>query len=260
MRPRLSLTVLGVASAAALGAAVHALAANPDKPLVYCPVAIDSAGCDQIVATLSGPDGPFPGGVDRGYDGTAGTVAPAPAHLSPHGVFIIPALADDPDTKPYGLLRGSQLAYRLSTALRGRLVVWSGTPDQGSAYRPEKDHLIRNLAVWARAELAISGSGLVVLQDHSADAADRYGWLKGFAGLAVRADAAVAVYDNVVALTDAAREILSDGSAQLAYPNMASFGLQLPAARSGAAAGAPRESAQGQGGPVNAPRARAPRA
>src|SRR2546427_4824222 len=88
MRPRLSLTVLGVASAAALGAAVHALAANPDKALVYCPVAIDSAGCDQIVATLSGPDGPFPGGVDRGYDGTAGALGPAAPRPRPHPSFI----------------------------------------------------------------------------------------------------------------------------------------------------------------------------
>src|SRR3989454_7402590 len=236
MRPRLSLTVLGVALVAALGVAVYAVAVPPQKALVYCPVAIDSIGCHNVVAALLGPNGPFPNGVDRGYDGTAGTVDLATADLSPYAVFIIPSLADDPDAKPYDLLGSSRLAYRLSTALRGRLVVWSGTPDQGSAYRPEKDHLIRNLAVWARAELAISGSGLVVLQDHSADAADRYGWLKGFAGLAVRADAAVAVYDNVVALTDAAREILSDGRAQLAYPNMASFGLQPPAAGSGAAA------------------------
>src|SRR2546422_6075287 len=49
-----------------------------------------------------------------------------------------------------------------------------------------------------------------LFRSHSADAVARYGWLKGFAGLAVRADAAVAVHDNVVALTDAAREILND--------------------------------------------------
>src|SRR3989454_12802023 len=131
MRRRLSLTVLGVASAAALGAAAHALAANPDKALVYCPVAIDSAGCDQIVATLSGPDGPFPGGVDRGYDGTAGTVDLATADLSPYAVFIIPSLADDPHTKPYKLLRSSQLAYRLSMAPPGRVVLLFRDPDQG---------------------------------------------------------------------------------------------------------------------------------
>src|SRR2546422_4941116 len=96
MRPRLSLTVLGVASAAALGAAVHALAANPDKALVYCPVAIDSAGCDQIVATLSGPDGPFPGGVDRGYDGTAGGRGPGTPRLGSHPSLIFFPLPDDP--------------------------------------------------------------------------------------------------------------------------------------------------------------------
>src|SRR2546425_12677089 len=120
MRPRLSLTVLGVASAAALGAAVHALAANPDKALVYCPVAIDSAGCDQIVATLSGPDGPFPGGVDRGYDGTAGTVDLATADLSPYAVFIIPSLADDPPTKAHKPPRSRQPAYPPGKAPLGR--------------------------------------------------------------------------------------------------------------------------------------------
>src|SRR2546427_9343574 len=212
MRRWLSLIAFGVPSAAALGVAVHALASNPDKALVYCPVGIDAIGCSRIVVALSGSDGPFPGGVDRGYDGTAGTVDLATADLSPYAVFIIPSLADDPDTKPYNLLRSSRLAYRLSMALRGRLVIWSGTPDQGSAYRPEKDQLIRNLAVWARAGTANPGMGLVVLQDHSADAAARYGWLKGFAGLAVRADAAVAVYDNVVALTRAGRGSLKDGS------------------------------------------------
>src|SRR2546427_8876016 len=101
MRPRLSLTVLGVASAAALGAAVHALAANPDKALVYCPVAIDSAGCDQIVATLSGPDGPFPGGVDRGYDGTAGGRGPgAPPPGSPPSLFFFPPPGRSPTQTP----------------------------------------------------------------------------------------------------------------------------------------------------------------
>src|SRR6059036_2911659 len=161
MRPPLPLVALGVASTV-LGAAVHAVAANPDKALVYCPVGIDSAGCEQIVAALSGPQGPFPGGVERGYDGTSGTVDLATADLSPYAVFIVPSLADDPNTQPYALLRNSRVAYRLSTALRGRLAVWSGTPDQGSASRPEKDQLIRNLAVWAQADTANRGTGLVV--------------------------------------------------------------------------------------------------
>src|SRR5881296_1994837 len=108
MRPPLPLIALGVA-AAVLGAAVHAVAANPDKALVYCPVGIDSAGCEQIVAALSGADGPFPGGVERGYDGTAGTVDLATADLSPYAVFIIPSLADDSVSKPYDLLRNSRI-------------------------------------------------------------------------------------------------------------------------------------------------------
>src|SRR2546422_2573557 len=101
MRPRLSLTVLGVASAAALGAAVHALAANPDKALVYCPVAIDSAGCDQIVATLSGPDGPFPGGVDRGDDRTAGAPGPGATRPRPPSELIFPSPPADTHPKPH---------------------------------------------------------------------------------------------------------------------------------------------------------------
>src|SRR2546428_14074918 len=201
MRPRLSLPVLGVGSAAALGAAVHALAANPGKALVYCPVAIDSAGCDQIVATLSGPDGPFPGGVDRGYDGTAGTVDLATADLSPYAVFIIPSLADDSVSKPYDLLRNSRIAYRLSLALQGRLVVWSGTPDQGTQKRDLKDKLIRNLAVWARGADSAAATGLVVLGDHSEVASQRYAWLAGVAGLAVSPDKVAPVYDSVKTLT-----------------------------------------------------------
>jgi hypothetical protein len=253
MRRPLSLIAIGVAFSAGLDVTVHALTLIPDKALVYCPVGIDAIGCSRIVAVLSGPDGPFPGGVDRGYDGTSGTVDLATADLSPYAVFIVPSLADDPTTKPYDLLRTSGVAYRLSTVLRGRLVVWSGTPDLGSANRPEKDHLIRNLAVWARAGAANPGAGIVVLQDHSTDGAEPYGWLTGFAGLAVYADAAAAVYDDVVALTDAAREILKDGSEQLAYPAMASFGVQPPAAGSGAAADARGGSADGQVVLVTAP-------
>ncbi|HEV8263632.1 MAG TPA: Ig-like domain repeat protein [Gemmatimonadales bacterium] len=253
MRRPLPLIALGVAFSAGLGVTVHALALIPDKALVYCPVGIDTIGCSRIVAALSGPEGPFPSGVDRGYDGTSGTVDLATADLSPYAVFIVPSLADDPTTKPYDLLRTSGVAYRLSTVLRGRLVVWSGTPDLGSANRAEKDHLIRNLAIWARAGTANPGAGIVVLQDHSANDAEQYGWLTGFAGLAVYADAAAGVYDNVVALTDAGREILRDGSGQLAYPTMASFGVQPPAAGSGAAADVRGGSADGQVVLVTAP-------
>src|SRR2546422_7835370 len=161
MRRSLPLIALGVAAAAALGVAVHALAAKPDKALVYCPVGIDAIGCSRIVVALSGSDGPFPGGVDRGYDGTAGTVDLGAADLSSYAVFIIPSLADDPNSKPYDFLRKSPVAYKLSTVLRGRLVVWSGTPDQGTSNRDLKDKLIRNLAVWARADSSAPGAGSV---------------------------------------------------------------------------------------------------
>ena len=46
--------------------------ANAQKALVYCPVSIDATGCNAIVAALTGPT--YPLGVDRGYDGTGGTV------------------------------------------------------------------------------------------------------------------------------------------------------------------------------------------
>src|SRR5437867_1667593 len=106
----LPLLALGVPSVAALGVVVHVLAATPDKALVYCPVGIDPIGCSSIVAALSGPQGPFPGGVERGYDGTSGTVDLATADLSPYAAFIVPSLADDPNTQPYALLRNSRVA------------------------------------------------------------------------------------------------------------------------------------------------------
>src|SRR5207247_11223712 len=102
-----------------------------------------------------------PNGVDRGYDGTPGTVDLATADLSPYAVFIIPSLADDSVSKPYDLLRNSRIAYRLSLALQGRLVVWSGTPDQGTQSGGLEDKLLRNLAVCARGAGSAAATGLV---------------------------------------------------------------------------------------------------
>src|SRR2546422_7979209 len=234
MRRSLPLIAVGVAAAGALGVAVRARAWNPDKALVYCPVGIDAIGCSRVVVAWSGWDGRSPGGVDRGYEGTAGTIDLATADLSPYAAFIIPSLADGPDSKPYELLRKSPVAYRLSTMLRGRLVVWSGTPDQGTSNRDLKDKLIRNLAVWARADSSVQGAGIVVLQDHSDDAATRYGWLETFAGIAITADTASGIYDTVQALTATGTRILDNGGEQLAYANMASFGVQPPPEVSGA--------------------------
>jgi len=234
------------APVAALGVAVYAVAVTPQKALVYCPVAIDSIGCDHVVAALSGPNGLFPNGVDRGYDGTAGTVDLATADLSPYAVFIVPSLADDSLSKPYDLLRNSRIAYRLSVALQGRLIVWSGTPDQGTQNRDLKDKLIRNLAVWARGADSASATGLVVLGDHSEVASQRYAWLTGFAGLAVSPDTVAQVYDSVNTLTATGIAILDNGGTQLAYPAMASFGVQPPQAASGAAVAARGGSGDGQ--------------
>src|SRR5437899_5976490 len=253
MRRSLPLIALGVAAAAALGVAVYAVAVPPQKALVYCPVAIDSIGCHNVVAALLGPDGPFPNGVDRGYDGTAGTVDLETADLTPYAAFIIPSLADDSVSKPYDLLRNSRIAYRLSLALQGRLVVWSGTPDQGTQNRDLKDKLIRNLAVWARGADS-AATGLVVLGDHSEVASQRYAWLTGFAGLAVSPDTVAQVYDSVKTLTATGIAILDNGGTQLAYPAMASFGVQPPAAASGAAVDARGSSAEGQVVLVTSPR------
>src|SRR3989441_184909 len=150
--------------------------------------------------------------------------------------------------------RDCRSAYRLSVALQGRLVVWSGTPDQGTYNRDLKDKLIQSLAVWARGADSAVAAGLIVLDDHSEVASQRYAWLKGFAGLAVSPDTAAQVYDSVEALTATGTAILDNGGTQLAYPAMASFGVQPPAAASGAAVDARGGSAEGQVVLVTSPR------
>src|SRR5438094_743866 len=222
-----------VAGPAALGA---------QQALVYCPAGIDVAGCDLIVESLTGA---FPGGVARAYNGTSGTVDLARADLAPYAVFIVPSLADNGDTKPYDLLRTTAVAERLRTVLRGRIAVWSGTPDQGTTNRTEKSTLIHNLAVWGAANYATSGlRGLVVLQDHSDTVAQRYAWLKGVSRLSVAADSDLQIYNAVEALRASDAEMLKKGDQQLAYPNMASFGLEPP----GDSAGATADARGGAGG------------
>src|SRR5436190_310964 len=221
------------------GLVVGPAALAAQQALVYCPVGVDVAGCDLIVEALTGPMSAFPGGVARGYDGTSGTVDLASADLAPYAVFIVPSLADNVDTKPYDLLRTTAVAERLRTVLRGRIAVWSGTPDQGTTNRTEKSTLIRNLVLWGAANHATSGlRGLVVLQDHSDTVAQRYAWLRGVSRLSVAADSDLQIYNAVQALTAIAAEILRNGDQQLAYANMASFGLEPPADSGGATADA----------------------
>src|SRR5690242_19192385 len=115
----------------AIGPGVCALIPAPASPLaqnapVYCPVAIDSAGCTAIVAAPGSDATLYPGGIDRGHDGTSGTVDLATADLSGYSVLLVPSLADDPTAQPYALLRNPAVAARLKAAFTGRVAVWSG--------------------------------------------------------------------------------------------------------------------------------------
>ena len=92
--------------------------AEAQKALVYCPVGIDAAGCNTIVAALTS-SALFPEGVDAGYDGTSGTVDLAGGDLSGYGVFVVPSLADGPDVQPYSLLRNGTIAGRIQAAVHG---------------------------------------------------------------------------------------------------------------------------------------------
>src|SRR5437867_1998247 len=212
---------------------------SAQRALVYCPVGIDPTGCTTLVQALGDSGGPFLQRVDMGYDGTDGTIDLASADLSPYAVFIVPALADNADTKPYDRLRTATVASRLRNVLLGRIAVWSGTPDQGAVSRTEKNALVRNLAVWGAANYATSGlRGLVVLQDYSDSLAQRYGWVAEISRLAVAADSAPGIYNEVQALTATATQLLNNGGQQLAYTDMASFGIEPPGDSSSATADA----------------------
>src|SRR5881296_1262272 len=212
---------------------------SAQKALVYCPVGIDPTGCTTLVQALGDTGGPFLQRVDMGYDGTDGTIDLASADLSPYAVFIVPALADNADTKPYDRLRTATVASRLRNVLLGRIAVWSGTPDQGAVSRTEKNTLVRNLAVWGAANYATSGlRGLVVLQDYSDSLAQRYGWVAEISRLAVAADSAPGIYNEVQALTATATQLLNNAGQQLAYTDMASFGIEPPGDSSSATADA----------------------
>ncbi len=214
------------AAALTLVPAVLPSAVQAQKALVYCPVGIDAAGCDVVVAAISSDAARFPGGADAGYDGTQGSVDLATSDFAAYAVFVVPSLADGPDAQPYALLRNPTIAGRLQAAFVGRVAVWSGTPDVGSTNRSSKDALIRNLAWWASADPAGShGPGVVALQDNSDDEAGRYGWLGSISTLSVRADTTFDVYSNVQVLTSTGQVILTSGGMQLGYTNIASFGL-----------------------------------
>lgn len=240
---------LGVVAIAALATTATPAVARAQKALVYCPAAIDATGCDNVVSALTTA---FPDGVDRGYDGTAGTVDLKTVDLFAYSVFVVPSLADDSTSAPYGLLRDPAVATRLKSAIMGRLALWSGTPDQGTTNRDLKNALITNLTTWAKANFAaVKGPGLVAFQDLSDSVSARYAWLRGVAGLTITADSAVNSYASVRAVTATATTILNNGgTSAIAYTNMASLGFYLPQGAAGMTLDAVGQTGTDQGGQI----------
>src|SRR5690349_3047015 len=240
--------------ALALGAIIGLLGsrpatANAQKALVYCPVSIDATGCNAIVAALTGPA--YPLGVDRGYDGTDGTVDLKAVDLFSYSVFVVPSLADDSTSQPYAKLRDPEVAEHLKAALIGRIAMWSGTPDQGATNRTMKDALIQNLAGWSGGAFATAkGPGLVALLDASASTTARYDWLRGIAPVAVTSDPNLLIYSSVRALDPLATMILTSGAGMIVYANMATFGFQVPNGAPGVSLDAVGQTGTSQGGQV----------
>jgi hypothetical protein len=223
--------------------------ANAQKALVYCPVSIDATGCNAIVTALTGPA--YPLGVDRGYDGTSGTVDLKAVDLFSYSVFVVPSLADDSTSQPYAKLRDPEVVEHLKAALIGRIAMWSGTPDQGATNRTIKDALIQNLAGWAGGAFATAkGPGLVALLDASADISSRYDWVRAITPVPVTSDATLAIYNSVRALNQRATTILTSGAGAIVYDNMATFGFALPNGAPGVNLDAVGQTGTSQGGQV----------
>jgi hypothetical protein len=210
-----------------LGLAAVPATAFAQKALVYCPPQ-DQTGCNAVVTALTGSG--YPGGVDKAYDGTGGTVDIRTVDLFGYSVFVVPSLADDATSQPYSFLRDAQVQEHLRAALIGGLAVWSGTPDQGSTNRAGKDQLIRNLAGWAGGSYAQAhGPGLVALLDLSETEGARYDWLRSMTPLQLASDVTMTTYDSVRTLTATGAAIRGS----LAYQSMAALGLATPTATPG---------------------------
>jgi hypothetical protein len=209
---------------ATLALAAPSSIVGAQKALVYCPVGIDAAGCDRVVAALQAT---FPDGVDRGYDGTGGTVDLRKADLHHYDVFIVPSLADAGSRRPYALLRA--VAKQLRMSVTGRVAVYSGAPDQGNGNRPDKEVLIQNLARWAAdGHTRKTGLvGLVALLDLSENVADRYSWVREIAAADVSADAEAEAHGAVSSVTEHGKRVMERGGKPLMFPNMASYGLHI---------------------------------
>lgn len=206
--------------------------ARAQKALVYCPIGIDVAGCTNLVAALQPV---FPSGVDRGYDGSAGTVDLRTANLWGYSLIAVPSLATTGGATPYAMLSDTAMGSRLHDAVLGRVALWSGTPDLGSPNGTQKDTLIQNLGRWAAASYgAVKGPGLIVFQDMSDSIATQYGWLHVIAGTAIQGDSTVSTHATVQGVTPTGASLLRDPSGNaIAYANMAAFGFLIPGSGSG---------------------------
>jgi len=248
MRSLVQRTALALAAVVGL-LGTRPATANAQKALVYCPVAVDATGCNAIVTALTGPA--YPLGVDRGYDGTNGTVDLKAVDLFSYSVFVVPSLADDATSQPYALLRDPEVVEHLKAALIGRLAMWSGSPDQGGTNRAMKDALIQNLAGWAGGAYATAkGPGLVALLDASASATSRYDWVRAITPVAVTSDPNLLIYSSVRSLDQRANAILTSGAGMIAYDNMATFGFQVPNGAPGVSLDAVGQTGTTQGGQV----------
>jgi len=237
--------VVGVA----VGVFVTPAAARAQKALVYCPVSIDATGCNAIVTALTGPA--YPLGIDRGYDGTNGTVDLKTVDLFAYSVFVVPSLADGSTSQPYAKLREPEVVEHLKAALIGRIAMWSGTPDQGATNRALKDALIQNLAAWAGGAFQTAkGPGVVTLLDASSSTVARYDWVRAITPVPVTADANLLIYDAARALDSRGTGILTSPSGAIAYSNLATFGFQVPNGAPGVSLDAVGQTGTSQGGQV----------
>jgi hypothetical protein len=234
---------------ATLGMGFMPAAARAQKALVYCPVSVDATGCNAIVNALTGPT--YPLGVDRGYDGTGGTVDLKAVDLFTYSVFVVPSLADGAESQPYALLRDPEVAEHLKAALIGRIAMWSGSPDQGATNRAMKDALIQNLAGWAGGAFgAAKGPGLVALLDASSGVVTRYDWMRAITPVPVTSDATLLLYNGVRALNSRGTTILTSGAGPIVYDNMATFGFQVPNGAAGVSLDVVGQTGTTQGGQV----------
>src|ERR1043166_6276596 len=183
------------------------------KALVYCPSGGDAAGCSRIVTAIKAK---FTGGVDRGYDGTQGTADIRKVDLDVYDVIVVPSLADGKAGKPYAMLREVKAALRFATT-GGRVAVFSGTPDQGTSNRAEKDAMIANLTQWAAAghRTTYNLVGLVAFEDLSENVADRYNWVKDISPIDVSSDDELQTFNSADAETDEGSAILDAGGHKL---------------------------------------------